>query len=297
MAALSTLPKMEEITAAIGGRGAAVVDAIRKASAKTGVDFSYLMSKASQESGFKADAKASTSSATGLYQFIDQTWLDMVKNHGAAYGLGGVAAKIAIRDDGSAVVSDPTLRQQILDLRKDPTLSAAMAGELAKENKSYLEDKLGGKVGGTELSLAHFLGANGAATFLRALRSNSSLHAAELLPAAACANRNVFFDKQTGQPLTVAEVYKNFSSKINSTGTTIADKQGTVALPVATAEKEKACQATFFQAEKSAEPKPPDSLFAVLMLSQLGNPDGEVDKTQSGYQAYSSSLRRGFSGI
>ena len=51
-----------------------VYDAIKNAAAKTGVNFTYLMEKAAVESSFNPDAKAKTSSATGLFQFIEQTW-------------------------------------------------------------------------------------------------------------------------------------------------------------------------------------------------------------------------------
>src|SRR5438552_7143 len=66
----------------------AIVQGIRKASRTSHIDFGYLMAQAAQESGFNSDAKAAASSATGLYQFIDSTWLDLVRQHGAQHGLG-----------------------------------------------------------------------------------------------------------------------------------------------------------------------------------------------------------------
>ena len=56
-----------------------VLNSIAKASAHTGVNFAYLMQQASAESSFKSTAKAKGSSASGLYQFIDSTWMNMVK--------------------------------------------------------------------------------------------------------------------------------------------------------------------------------------------------------------------------
>ena len=70
-------------SAAQGGIGAA----IHRAAASTGVDFSYLLGQARIESGFNPNARAKTSSATGLFQFIDQTWLGTVKQHGAKHRL------------------------------------------------------------------------------------------------------------------------------------------------------------------------------------------------------------------
>ena len=60
--------------------------AIQRASNATGVDFGFLMGAARRESGYNPSAKAKTSSATGLFQFVDQTWLATLKRHGAKYG-------------------------------------------------------------------------------------------------------------------------------------------------------------------------------------------------------------------
>ena len=90
---------MSVATHIIGGHRVSdqVLDAVRLASRHTGADFDFMLAKAAQESGFRADAQAATSSATGLYQFIDSTWLGMIKEHGADYGLGRQAAAIVGR--------------------------------------------------------------------------------------------------------------------------------------------------------------------------------------------------------
>ena len=141
-----------------------VLGAIKKASAHTGVDFAYLLEKASAESSFRTDAKAKTSSATGLFQCIEKTWIAMVRDHGAEYGLGEYADKIS----ANGKVSDAQTRKEILDLRKDPETAAAMAAEYAADNKQYLEDRIDSDVGPVELYLAHFMGPSGAAGFLKA---------------------------------------------------------------------------------------------------------------------------------
>ena len=187
---------------------------IRKASSQTGADFAYLLDKARQESGLDTTAKASTSSATGLYQFIEQTWLTLLKSYGAKHGYAQLAEKIATDTDGKAVVADPTTRAQILNLRKDPQLSALMAGEFARENQQYLQRNTEGEVGKTELYLAHFLGAGGAAKFINALRENPSASGAAMLPAAAKANRSVFY-AEGGRPRSVSEIYNRFAAKFD----------------------------------------------------------------------------------
>ncbi len=195
-----------------------VLSSIRKAATKTGVDFGYLMAQAAQESSFKPDAKAGTSSATGLYQFLDGTWLQMVRQHGAKHGVAEFAAQI--RPDGR--VADPVVRQQILELRKDPHLSAVLGAEFALGNKAHLEQALDRKVGSAELYLAHFLGAGGATRFLRAVDQNGQTPAATLLPEAANANRAVFYDRDTGRARTVREVFDRFASSIETKSSTFA---------------------------------------------------------------------------
>ncbi len=191
-----------------------VVNAIKKASASTGVDFAYLMEKASAESSFRPDIKAKTSSATGLFQFIEKTWIAMVRDHGGDHGLEKYADKISA--DGK--VTDAKTRKEILELRKDPETAAAMAAEYAADNKAFLESRVKGDVGPVELYLAHFMGPGGAAGFLSAMKNNPLDTAADIFPTAARTNRNVFYDAKTGQPRTLAGVYDFFAQKFqNST--------------------------------------------------------------------------------
>ena len=192
-----------------------VLSAIADASKTTGADFSYLMEKASVESGFDPAAKSKGSSATGLFQFIDKTWLSMISQHGAEHGLGDLAQKITVDDQGRPHVADPAVKKQILDLRKNPMVAAAMAGEFAVDNKEYLQDRLHQVVGKAELYLAHFLGAGKAANFLQEMKENPKEIAAHVFGSEATANKNVFFDKATGQPKTLEQIYAFFSSKFD----------------------------------------------------------------------------------
>lgn len=191
-----------------------VVAAIQVASARTGVDFAYLLNKADQESSLNPNAKASTSSASGLFQFIKSTWLKMVKEYGSEYGLSNEAAAITEKN-GQLSVSDPEMRKKILNLRNDPVLSSAMAAEFTKENKDYLDASVGGKIGSTELYMAHFLGAGGASTFLKKMNASPNAVAADILPEAANANPGVFYSK-TGSPLSLKEIYNRFAKKFDS---------------------------------------------------------------------------------
>lgn len=190
-----------------------VISAVANAADKTGVDFSFLMQKAQTESSFNPAAKAKGSSATGLFQFIEQTWLNTVKKYGDKYGLQEYADKIEIKD-GKACVADCNAKAEILNLRKDPTISALMAGELTADNKDYLEDHTSCDVGATEMYMAHFMGAGGASKFLNCRDINGSANAAALFPQAAKANHNVFYDK-AGKPRSLDQVYSLFDAKFS----------------------------------------------------------------------------------
>ncbi len=187
----------------------AVSNAIQKASLRTGVDFAYLMDQAKAESSYNPAAKAKTSSASGLFQFIERTWLDMVNRHGDKYGLSAYADQI----DDKLRIGDKAARRDILALRNDPQVASYMAAEFAAENKAFLERNVGGDIGSTELYFAHFLGASGATGFLKELRHNPMTIGADIMPEAARANRNVFYDSKTGQPRTLQHIYYFFDKK------------------------------------------------------------------------------------
>ena len=184
-----------------------VTRAVQNASSRSGVNFSYLMAQAAVESGYRPDAKAGSSSAEGLYQFLKGTWLNVVRDHGAKHGLGEYSRAL---EKGTV---DPKTEQAILALRRDPTMSALLAAEHARDNKTRLEQSVGGRVGDTDLYLAHFLGANGAEKFLKNLRADPGRGAAELFPDAAQANRAVFYEQ--GRARSLGEVRSFLANKLD----------------------------------------------------------------------------------
>jgi hypothetical protein len=179
----STAVKVTTTTAAAGGVGAllmpseSVAAVIDKASNMVGVDKSLMYAMAKQESGFNPNAAAGTSSAKGLYQFIKDTWKNMVSKYGAKY---------------------PILRAKGPE---DPEANAIAGALFIKENSEYLA-KNGIEVNATSIYAAHFLGAGGAKQLLTA---NPQEIASKILPKPASSNKNIFYDK-TGNPRTVQQV-------------------------------------------------------------------------------------------
>lgn len=100
------------------------------------------------ESGGDAAARNPRSTATGLGQFIEGTWLRMMRSY---------------RPDLVASLS----AAEVLDLRLDATLSRQMVRHLAQENEAFLRAR-GHAVSAGRLYLAHFLGPGGADVALRA---------------------------------------------------------------------------------------------------------------------------------
>jgi hypothetical protein len=176
-----------------------LAETVVRAAEVTDVDPALLMAMADKESSFKPDIRASTSSAEGLFQFLDGTWLEVVKRYGAKHGYA--AAADAIRPvKGRLSVSDAD-RTWILSLRRDPYLSAIMAGEMIRSTQDTLvAGNAERNVSGTDIYLAHFLGVNGASRFLDLMDDSPEQAAPSAFPRAAKANRTLFF----GKPVQVA---------------------------------------------------------------------------------------------
>jgi hypothetical protein len=190
----------------VTGAIASVTGAIRQAAQKTGASFHYLLATARVESNLNPAARASSSSASGLFQFLEQTWLATLKHAGPALGYGHFANAISINSAGRYEVQNAFLRQQILDLRNDPKANALMAGAFTQWNGEWLAARLGRAPSEGELYLAHFLGPAGAVKLITLAASAPQANAADIFPRAAGANRAMFYDKQ-GAPRSVAQVY------------------------------------------------------------------------------------------
>src|SRR6202162_630751 len=189
-----------------------IAGAIKQAASTTGASFEYLLATAKMESNFDPKASASTSSAHGLYQFIDQTWLGTVKEAGAQLGYGQYADAISKSSSGAYSVSDPAARTAIMKLRDDPVASSAMAAVLTQSNSFQLTGKIGRRPTDGELYMAHFMGVGGAAKLISSAEDTPQASGAPLFPNAAAANRSIFFD-HSGRARSVSEVYSVLNAR------------------------------------------------------------------------------------
>jgi hypothetical protein len=147
------------------------------------------------ESGGDANARAKTSSAGGMFQFLDGTWKQLTKEMGKNYSL---------------------------EDKFDPRKAAEVMAYFTEKNKKQLEKSTGGPASNTDLYMAHFLGAGGASKFLNAMGRNPNALAADMDPRAARANKNIYYD-ESGKPRTLKQVYDLMSSKYNKQSQTVAE--------------------------------------------------------------------------
>lgn len=187
-----------------------IVTALKSASRATGADFDYLLKTARRESALKPGARAATSSASGLFQFIEQTWLGTLKNAGPKHGLGKISGLINQDRHGRFTIADPAKRKAVLALRFDPKLSALMAGEFTRTNARAMQMRIGRPPSEGELYIGHFLGAGQASRLINLMASRGREPADAHFPKAAKANPAIFYGTN-GKARSLASVYSNLT--------------------------------------------------------------------------------------
>ncbi|MGA8171972.1 MAG: transglycosylase SLT domain-containing protein [Methylocystis sp.] len=193
-----------------------IVERVVKAAKTTGSDPALLMSIADKESSFASSAKASTSSASGLFQFVESTWFKALKSFGWRYGREEEAK--AIQGDEDHQTIEPRKRAEILELRNDPYLSAALAAEMLKRDGAKIAEHLGRSLTAGETYLIHFLGPEDAERFMQKMDAEPDASAAQLLPRPAKANKPIFYERQ-GSKLkdrSVSQVHDAFENMMGS---------------------------------------------------------------------------------
>jgi hypothetical protein len=272
-----------------------VAGAIKQAAGTTGASFEYLVATAKMESDFNPSAGASTSSAHGLYQFIDQTWLGTVKEAGAALGYGQYADAISKSSAGSYSVSDPTARSAIMKLRDDPVVASAMAGILTQSNSFNLTGKIGRRPNDAELYMAHFMGVAGAAKLITNAEDNPKASGAQLFPNAAAANRSIFYDS-SGHARSVSEVYSVLTSRYTAAANSQASRSAIAAVggaPTTTAVAS-AAQTAPFENASFLQSFPDTRAAAPITVASASTSDtAPADPTfRSLFQPVSSTVRK-----
>jgi hypothetical protein len=184
---------------------------LNSAGDKSNVDFDYLLQTAIRESSLNPQAKAPSSSAVGLFQFLESTWLQVMKEQGPRLGYQKYADAISVDSDGDYAVRNKAMRKEILALREDPQVAADMAAAFTQSNGDYLTGKFGKHPSAGELYIAHFLGPQGAEKLFRAGLANPDQVAAKLFPKQAKANPQIFYSG--GEPRTIRELYRALVAK------------------------------------------------------------------------------------
>jgi len=192
-----------------------IVQASRQVAGLSGHSLSAILAQATQESGLSVNAKNRASSAAGPFQFLERTWLDLFRRHGAAYGLGDLAKQIESRN-GIPVVKDMAARKQILELRHDVDVAAGMAARYLGEGRERLAKRLKRPVTEAESRIAYIMGVGGAAKLIRTAEASPGAVAAQVLPGAAKANHNLFHDRGTGRALTARETVTRLVNRMEN---------------------------------------------------------------------------------
>lgn len=206
-----------------------ITNAIKKASKATGTDFEYLLKTAARESRFESNAKSSSSTATGLFQFIEDTWLGVIKKAGSELGLGKYSEHIVKGRNGNYHVANKAMRNEILKLRNDPDVAALVAGEYSRGNATYLRNRLGRAPTQGELYMAHFLGPGDASRFIHLANEKPNANASQYFPKPARANPAIFRDK--GGARSLSQVYSVLVGKHATTKIAVAQGDATGGRP------------------------------------------------------------------
>ena len=136
----------------------------------------FLDDLAQVESSGNPNARSSSSSAAGLFQFTEETWEDMTDRFGLEQ------------------YEDP-------DFRFDEEASREVVRRMTESNFEMLRERLGRDPSDGELYSAHFLGRTGSRRLMTALEENPEQLASDVFPRAARSNPNVFTNGLTVEGL------------------------------------------------------------------------------------------------
>ena len=184
-----------------------VITAVLDAGHSTGIDPALLLTIASTESRFRADAKNKTSSAAGLLQFTKQTWLENMKKFGGKHGLSRFADQIRRSSVGHLVVHAPA-RDRIWALRNDPHIATLLAADRLDYQKGQSKDRQPQVV---DLYVIHALGVTGANRFIEAVTNRPSEPCKAVVGDVAWKSSGLFRDLPHGAATSLGAAYNVIS--------------------------------------------------------------------------------------
>jgi hypothetical protein len=170
------------------------------AALKAGVDPGLLAKIAHFESGFNSEAKPVRkrdgkvlSSAHGYGQFLDGTWVEMVRKHGTKYGI-----------ENAGTLS----KAEALKLRSNKDLQAALLAEFTKGNLEKGR-QFGGANDDANVYALHNLGAGDGQKFLTALRKNPNARVGDILSQKVISGNQSLYGNGD---ITLSEAYERMSA-------------------------------------------------------------------------------------
>lgn len=193
--------------------------AIYKASLKTGVDFELMVLNAKMESDLGRATIAEHTSARGVFQYIEPTWLTLMRRYGDELGYGHYAKAIKrAKYPGLPYIegNNPYLKAEILALRHDIDTAAMIKAYQVREESDTIKSIKHGRVTATDHYIVHMLGLPLAKRFYKMRASMSTTPVANSsIPAmreAAHMNRAFFYSGK--RALTAREVYAKYEARV-----------------------------------------------------------------------------------
>lgn len=204
-------------------RDPALIDNIYSAANTAKINVELLLIKAMIESDLGRITVSKTSTARGVFQYIEPTWLVLMKRYGAIIGYEQQANAITINaqtlnpevKEGSAFN-----REEILDLRYNAHISALIKSyQIRDESKSLAFYKNSDNINATDHYIAHMLGLPRARSFYEHLGTNSGiiLATSKTDPFTQAAKFNpAFFYDHKGNALSANGAYQKFHDKVSA---------------------------------------------------------------------------------
>lgn len=166
----------------IGPGGIERTDLVELSSRTTGVPTTYARALFAQEGGDNTEAANPRSTARGLTQFIEGTWLQMMREYGPRYGLPqSLANQIEQKPNGAWRARTREAHDQLMELRFSPEWNAVMSGHYANQEHGDMVRRAGRPVSIEETYLAHFMNGDVAGQWVRAVGNQPQTNARAFL--------------------------------------------------------------------------------------------------------------------